>query len=498
MSTPQFSITQYLDNSKGFTDEVRKTLFDKGILTKDYPDNNLVLLYHKYDSPVNTDLERECRSLVIDRETLKIVSYSCMTPLLNKEGMDYLLCHSTNQQIINTCYEGTYLSVFNHNGKWYVSTRRCLDSQESTFGQKSHFQMFEDVLKETYPDASEPFNVFTNNLDVTKSYYFVLIHHLNKHVLDYSSLFGNEYKRLCLTSVRDSDMNELDIYNDIVIVDNINNFASWDITSSIFIPAKLDSIDLFAAENKVIKYDKPQSEGIVIRVFDTTKNMNYLIKLQHFSYQFAMVLGQDHNIFKGLIYLYQNDKLIDYFSQNQNIANIKKIVNPLNTTESYDTVGIVDAVFKVCTSELFELFKILWSVKTGKHMNKELYDLLPKEYKDILFGIRGIYYKKKATLFTFKNDSSANEISVINYKASHLKISDVYNQLKTVPVDSFLAFLRMRKLMFNWVKLGNIQDFGKISTFCDKVHMKLCAIFTNKLFPNIMPNDIPPMKEKTA
>ena len=43
MSTPQFSITQYLDNSKGFTDEVRKTLFDKGILTKDYPDNNLVL-----------------------------------------------------------------------------------------------------------------------------------------------------------------------------------------------------------------------------------------------------------------------------------------------------------------------------------------------------------------------------------------------------------------------------------------------------------------------
>ena len=139
-------------------------------------------------------------------------------------------------------------------------------------------------------------------------------------------------------------------------------------------------------------------------------------------------------------------------------------------------------------------------------MNKELYDLLPKEYKDILFGIRGIYYKKKATLFSTLTlgkkqsdvDTSENTVQVVDYKSSHLKISDVYSFLKTVPVDSFLAFLRMRKLMFNWVKLGNIQDFGKVSSFCDKVHMKLCAIFTNKLFPNIMPNDVPPMKEKTA
>jgi len=51
----------------------------------------------------------------------------------------------------------------------------------------------------------------------------------------------------------------------------------------------------------------------------------------------------------------------------------------------------------------------------------------------------------------------------------------------------------MRKLMFNWVKVNpSVVDFGKISIKCDKVHLKLTAIYTNKLFPNIMPDDLPP------
>jgi hypothetical protein len=50
--------------------------------------------------------------------------------------------------------------------------------------------------------------------------------------------------------------------------------------------------------------------------------------------------------------------------------------------------------------------------------------------------------------------------------------------------------------MFNWVRIEpKLNDFSPINKLCDKVHVKLCAIFTNKLFPNIMPTDIPPQKE---
>lgn len=492
MNNPTFLITSYLNSSKGDLEVLRKKLFELGVLTKDYPEEGLMLLYHKFDSPVTTELERECRSLVIDRNTLKIKSYSCETPRINKEGMEYLVTHSTGKLLISPCYEGTYLSIFNHQGKWFVSTRRCLNSQDSVFTlenkqvPKSHYEMFEEVLMKA---GLANFNEFSQKLNPDYSYNFILIHHENKHMIDYTSKFGKNYGKICLTTVRDSNMNELNIHDDSF------DLASTDQTAHIFIPEKLESINDFASYNKNVKYDDPlDSEGLIVRVWDESMNKNHLVKLQNINYQFSTVLGQEKNIFKGLLYLYQNDKLAEYFTQNQQAQTIKKIVNPLNTTESYDTVGTVDAVFKVCTAELFELFKILWSLKDGKHQNMALYELLPKEYKDIMFAIKGLYYKKKAVLHTKEKES----LTLQDVKQTHLKYSDIYSYLKTIPIDSFVAFLRMRRLMFNWVKTENtnkvLLEFGTISKSCDKVLVKLCAIFTNKIYPNIMPNDIPPKK----
>lgn len=123
----------------------------------------------------------------------------------------------------------------------------------------------------------------------------------------------------------------------------------------------------------------------------------------------------------GLIHLYQNDKLVDFINQSQNL---KKIVNPLNTYESYDSIGAIDGLFKVCTSELFELFRVLWDIKNGHHLNDELYKLLPKEYKDILFGIRGLYYKKKTSNFDnkIKDQNSENKLKDQKHIIYKLKI----------------------------------------------------------------------------
>ena len=147
--------------------------------------------------------------------------------------------------------------------------------------------------------------------------------------------------------------------------------------------------------------------------------------------------------------------------------------------ESYDTIGAIDALFKVCTSELFELFKKLWDVKTGQHLDSKMYTLLPKEYKDILFGVRGIYFKKKAS-------------------KTLLQINDIYNFLKSISIENFCALCKMRKLMYNWCKINQeLADFKTISSKCDKIHLKLTAIYCNKLFPNIMLDDLPPVNIKT-
>jgi hypothetical protein len=139
----------------------------------------------------------------------------------------------------------------------------------------------------------------------------------------------------------------------------------------------------------------------------------------------------------------------------------------------------------VCTSELYELFKILLNLKTGKHMDQQLYNILPKEYKNIMYGIRGIYFKNKSDMFNSVNKSKI-----------FFQIKDVYQYLKNMNTYTFEQYFRVRKLMYNWVKNNNIHQeeikkFSKISDKCEKVNLKLTAIFSNKLFPNIMQEDMP-------
>ena len=75
-------------------------------------------------------------------------------------------------------------------------------------------------------------------------------------------------------------------------------------------------------------------------------------------------------------------------------------------------------------------------------------------------------------------------------------IKDIYQYLKNVDIEQLCALLRQRKLMFNWVANSNNQNenlniFKTISNHCDKVNIKLIAIFTNKIFPEILPTDLP-------
>lgn len=483
MNKPQFLINSYLDNCKGDCDQLCKDLFEQGVLSKQYNEDGLILIYHKFDDYVITDLKRECRSLVIDKATLKIKAYSCEEPILNVEKENI---PTTSIKYIHKCYEGTLLSVFNHNQKWYVSTRRCLNSNLSTFTTsdlnmpKSHYKMFEEVLlKAGYSD----FDNFCSCLDVTKSYYFVLIHHENKHIIDYSYKFDSHYMCLYLISIKDSEMVELDIYEDSLPF----------ISKYIFLPEQLESIDDFTSLNNKNSYASSlQDEGIIVKVFSPETLKCALYKLQTDKYRFEMIVGNDRNMFKGLIHLYQTNKLIDYFNQNP-YSNLVKIVNPINIDESYFTVGVIDSAFKVCTSELLELLKITFSLKTGKSQNKELYDLLPKEYKTMLYAIRGLYYKKKAILFLNTKEKTTDE-----FRNSHISINDIYNYLKKLPVDVFIDFLRIRKLMFNLVNFDRTNtiliQFGKISMLCNKVQLKQCAIFTSVLHPKITKSDFPNTK----
>jgi hypothetical protein len=453
-------INEYKENNNDIIiEDFKKKLYEKySIMTKYNENENIMLLYHKFDMPTNSDFEQECRSLVLDMENLKVISYTCPNPITNKNAQQFLLNNINLELDMYKCYEGTVISLFNHKNKWFVSTRRCLDSKDSIWTDTNYYDMFMDVINK----ENITFDDFVSKLDTELGYYFILIHHKNKHVIDYTQQFGQDYSKLCLVFVRNKDTQY-----------EINNYQLNTNYQHIFNPEKMTMED-FSNENQQLTINV-NIEGIIIKT--EKDNKNYLLKLQTNSYQFCKAIGHNSNIIKGYLYLYQNGSLKNYIENNKDHKNIDKIINPYNVTESFDTIGVVDCVFKVLTSELFELYKLLWKLNNGQHQNLSLYNILPKEFKDILYGLRGLYFKIKAEKKLFG-------------------IKDIYQYLKNIEIEQLCALLRQRKLMFNWVansnnKNENLNVFKTISYRCDKVNIKLMAIFTNKIFPEILSTDLP-------
>ena len=434
---------------------IRKSLYEKSVKSKDYPEDNLVIIYNEYTNKNKNPLNLECRSVIVDRRNFKMVSYSCPTPIYNRDAMSYLLRNKATDYEIFECYEGSLLSVFYFEGKWYFSSRRNISSSDDN----PHFQMFLDVLSQ---DGYESFDDFTKKLDNRYSYHFVLIHHKNMNVVNYEKQFGENYRKLCFIFARDYT-SQMEI--------NAEDLNLTIVSENIFLPKRLQSIEYFDNMNKDEDMtNRPYSEGVVI------KHNNNLLKLQNMAYQFYKAIGTEKNLYRGFIHLYQINKLKGYFSCNDNTKKYEKIVNPTNNNESFDTVGTIDALFNVCTTELFELFNKLYD-ENGNHIKNGLYELLPSEYKTMIFNVRKLYFINKK-------------------KGNELQKKNIYYYLKNLDSKLFESFVKQRKLMMNWARI----DKQKLSVFnetlfkCNKISYKLSAIYTSKLFPEIMPDDIPHME----
>ncbi len=465
MVTPQYILSHYIKNLKN-TDNVNKYLYQNyNIMTKEYP--GMTIYYNKYDSKHKTTLESASRSVIMD-DKYNVLCYTCNTPLYNTDAIQFLYRNKDKEKTTYVCYEGSFMSVFNHNNEWFLASRKNIlkissaNTEINTDESGGQFKMFMEVLSQD----NKTINEFCSQLNPEYTYHFVLIHHKNENIVDYESMFGKDYKKLCFIFARTQSTQE-----EVKPTDVDSSFAS----ESIILPTIIDEetaqkfISKLSDDNVM---QSPDIEGLVIKV------NNQVLKLQSASYKFHKSIGSDKNMFRGFITLYQNNSLKNFFT-NDNKSVFKKIVNPMNTTESFDTMGMIDALFKVITSELHKLFYLLWN-DNGNHNNKDLYKILPREYKDMMFHLRGVFFSNKAK-------SQENE--------NFLKMKDVYNFIKTIDISTFESFIRCRKLMLNWIRIKktdeNVIKFITTLYKCEKVYYKLAAIYTTKLFPEIMPEDLP-------
>tara|TARA_B100000902_G_scaffold396178_1_gene456524 strand:- start:298 stop:1911 length:1614 start_codon:yes stop_codon:yes gene_type:complete len=469
---------------------------------KEYDDSNLIVLSNSFTKKNSTTplLEKECKSIILDKESLEVVCYTYDDIFYNQDAKDYILQNGLSEYSIQECFEGTLLSFFHHNNKWNIATRQCIDAKKSIWtSNKSYYDLFMDCI-----DIS--FDEFTNHLKPEFNYYFVLVHHDNKNIVDYTDYFGNpEYKEIIHVLTRDRKTQydiELDnqdqwtIYpnfktptrfnkDDNVQTQNLVKFINNDDSLTVNIPENHENFNYLDELNKNTRLALPvKCEGLVVKVREESTNKLIIMKFQTNSYQFMSILKpNNNNIYMSFLELYQQDLLkrhLEYFPGNS------KLTMEGNMKESYDTIGVVDASFKVITSELFEIFRYLYDLRDCSHKNEEFYKLLPNEYTVALYKIRGIYYRKKEKFIKSKNETEESDTTTNQYNHG-LKIFDIYNMLKKkYEIKDLLKLFRARKLIMATYQNQDTSDakiFNNLSNRCDKVSIKMIAIFLNKMFP---------------
>jgi hypothetical protein len=419
-------------------ENIRNQYYQNGILSKYYESDNLLLLYTNYSYD-----HKKLRSKVLDMNDQKVISYSFNSPMYNYLGYNYLINNQDCEKKISKCYEGTIISVFWHN-KWFISTRKCLNAQDSVWMNKSFYQMFEETILQDFNTVDDFFNLLNKDYN----YHFVLVHWENKNIVDYTEELGVNYKKLALALVRDKEMKVVE--SDIP---NLNNLKS------IFIPKEYDNLEML--DEQIDYMSKPKTEGVIVKVKNNDDVL--IIKLQTNHYQFYRSMGLEQHLYKGFLNLYQKDKLLSFFENNEYNFKYSKLINPNNNSQTYDLVGVIDGVFRVLTQELLVLYNNLYENNNKKPNN--FYNKLPAVYKNMIYKLRGIYIKKK-----------------------ELNVKNVYNLLKSVETDIIYSLLRNRKMMINYNKIKE-QLFPDLSKDVQKIHLKLCAIYTTKLFPDLLDID---------
>jgi hypothetical protein len=341
---------------------------------KKYPDDKLVQIF--------TDNAREytkwpiyniCRSILFDSVNNKVVSYS-------HSNIEYLEYEDNKIQLkedykFSESHEGTLISVFHHNNKWYYATRRHIDmycTNQIIYGEKSEFshgQMFEDALSRYNLTKAS----FESILNVNYKYNFELVHYQNKFNISYESRFGEKYAKLFLLFTRDE--NQLVILDDNLLM--FNNEI-------------LDTNTVM----KNLSDDKMTMEGYIF----TRENENHLCKIIHPNYFKLMKYNPGYKTKQEqYMYLYKKNLLNEYIDVTNN-----KIFKVSENNENIELVGMMSCIFTYIGQRMLDIY-YTFSNNNMIHRNEEKYAELfnSKKYYVIFHTLgmmKGIHKNKQLNI----------------------------------------------------------------------------------------------------
>jgi hypothetical protein len=196
--------------------------------------NNLVLLHNTYkrqDVERYKELYEQCRSVILDFTASVnnniVVSYANNIPdRININEYSKILSAT---DLYQEAFDGTMITVYKYDNTWHIGTSSCADINQSKFNNpnKTHGYMLDEILMTYFrsyftddevcsgnlPDISKKLrDILTSHLDPNIAYEFVMVHHNNPHIIDYTTTFGPNYKLLYhINSKNRYSLQEVDI-----------------------------------------------------------------------------------------------------------------------------------------------------------------------------------------------------------------------------------------------------------------------------------------------
>jgi hypothetical protein len=366
---------------------------------------NLLLLHNtvKNIKKKKSNIINECRSIIIDISLPKpkIISYT-------HDNIEYLkqyqYVYLENDQYEES-YEGTLISVYNYDNKWYFSTSRCSDINKSYFYNKENTfgKLFDECLNEYYKDVVDVRVEFTKELNPENCYYFVVIHHENKYIIDYTNKFGENYKKLIHVFTRNQETQEI-----------VNNDLNLEF---ILTPIKYDT---YEDALKILLVD--DKEGIIVKRKDDETNKIKLLKIHSDKYWEEKTKNPNYaNQWLAYIDIYlKNDpnfKIKDYQEN-------KKLKDDIYYKNSkIDITGMICLLFKG-TSDL--LLNIVMYYTNFDTVNKRYTKINEDNYKKLENKKYNILKKQITILQTLINKNIIkNSADIITHIRNYVPVEDI-------------------------------------------------------------------------
>ena len=373
--------------------------------------SDIVLLHNTYLRK-NVDnfkeLYEQCRSVVLDFSlncnNNIVVTYANSIP----ERIDYNNYINTlysQEDKIYEAYDGTIITVYNYKNEWYFGTSSCPDANSSKFSHptKKHGNMFDEILFKYFKQyitadevsalttdeiSSKIRGLFVKHLDPNMAYEFIIVHHENKHIIDYTGLLGDNYMEMFHINTKQRDT--------LVENDIISSIIPSLIELGVKYPLQFNNI------NEAYTYinTNPYSYGLIVKKYVERKMKLYKISTDAINYR-EETDPCHPNVWMNILSVYMKNKT--EYTIKDYIANYNPNINlPLdNNGQKIDPTYLVHTIISTIKDSLYNYYKattIYYPNYNRYKMNKDMDKQFPAIIQYHLAQLRNLQintYKTK-------------------------------------------------------------------------------------------------------